>query len=65
MNAEYSSQSAKHSALVAEYDKEKAKLDEIGRTMGTNSKEYQAQQAKVDSLKASVDVSSRAEEENR
>ena len=40
MSGEYAENTNRHNQLVASYEKEKAKLDEIGRTLGTSSKEY-------------------------
>ena len=50
MNNTYGQNSAAQQKVVAELEKEKAKLDEIGRTLGTTSKEYQAQQKVVADL---------------
>lgn len=60
MEAEYKKSGASHKALVAEYDKEKAKLLEIGRTLGTSSTEYKNQQKVVKELEAKVQESSKA-----
>ena len=64
MSSQYSQQTSKHEALVNEYNQEKAKLEEIGRTLGTTSKEYQDQKAKVDSLAQEVQKSTQAQDAN-
>ena len=50
MNATYGKNSQAQKELTAELTKEKAKLDEIGSTLGKTSKEYQDQQKVVDQL---------------
>ena len=50
MNATYGKNSQAQKELTAELTKEKAKLDEIGSTLGKTSKEYQSQQKVVDDL---------------
>ena len=60
MTAEYQKTGQKHEQLVAEYDKEKQKLDELGKTLGTSSKEYQDQQKVVTDLSQEVTKSEKA-----
>lgn len=60
MEAEYKKTETTHKALVAEYDKEKAKLAEIGKTLGTSSTEYKNQQKVVAELESEVQKSSKA-----
>ena len=60
MEAEYKKTETTHKALVAEYDKEKAKLAEIGKTLGTSSTEYKNQQKVVADLESEVQKSSKA-----
>lgn len=50
MNATYGKNSQAQKELTAELTKEKAKLDEIGSTLGKTSKEYQDQQKVVEGL---------------
>ena len=50
MNATYGKNSQAQKELTAELTKEKAKLDEIGSTLGKASKEYQNQQKVVEGL---------------
>ena len=64
MSQQYTTQTQKHDALVKSYDTEKAKLAEIGRTLGTSSKEYQAQAKIVDNLAKEVDKSAKAQDAN-
>ena len=59
MEAEYKKTETTHKALVAEYDKEKAKLAEIGKTLGTSSTEYKNQQKVVADLESEVQKSSK------
>lgn len=60
MEAEYKKSGASHKALVTEYDREKAKLIEIGNTLGKSSAEYKAQQKVVKELEGKVQESSKA-----
>ena len=60
MTAEYQKTGQKHQQLVSEYDKEKQKLDEIGRTLGTSSKEYKDQEKVVSDLAQEVTKSEKA-----
>lgn len=60
MSAEYAKTGEKHKALVDEYNAEKQKLDEIGRTLGTSSTEYKNQQKVVSDLGQEVDKSSKS-----
>ena len=50
MNDTYGKNSTAQKELTAQLTKEKAKLDEIGSTLGKTSKEYQNQQKIIDSL---------------
>lgn len=50
MNATYGKNSTAQKELTAELTKEKAKLDEIGNTLGKTSKEYQEQEKVVNQL---------------
>ena len=50
MNATYGKNSTAQKQLTAELTKERAKLDEIGSTLGKTSKEYQAQEKVVNQL---------------
>lgn len=50
MNATYGKNSTAQKELTAELTKEKAKLDEIGSTLGKTSKEYQDQEKVVSQL---------------
>ena len=59
MEAEYNKTKTSHNALVAQYDKEKAKLAEIGKTLGTSSTEYKNQQKVVAELESEVQKSSK------
>jgi len=60
MEAEYAKNEKAHKDLVAEYDKEKAKLLEIESTMGKSSKEYKDQQKVVSELEGKVQESTKA-----
>ncbi len=60
MEAEYKKTETTHKNLVAEYDREKAKLAEIGKTLGTSSQEYKNQQKVVQELETKVQQSSKA-----
>lgn len=64
MNAEYTKNSSAHDKLVATYQSEKAKLDEIGRTLGTTSQEYKDQEKKVAELAQEVEKSAKAQDQN-
>lgn len=64
MSSAYQTQTAKHTQLVNSYNSEKAKLDEIGRTLGTTSKEYNTQKTAVDGLAKEVAKSTSAQEAN-
>lgn len=50
MNATYGKSSTAQKELTAELTREKAKLDEIGSTLGKTSKEYQTQEKVVNDL---------------
>lgn len=60
LEAEYKKTAATHKALVSQYDQEKSKLAEIGKTLGTSSAEYKAQQKVVAELETEVQKSSKA-----
>lgn len=64
MADQYAINLSKHNDLISEYNKEKAKLEEIVRELGTTSKEYQDQQKKVGDLAMEVDKSTKANEYN-
>lgn len=64
MSSQYKENEEKHKALVAEYDKEKATLEEIGRELGTDSKEYQEQAKVVEALEKEVKESAKAQDAN-
>ena len=57
-------QTANHEKLVNTYNNEKKKLEELGKTLGTSSKEYQDQKAKVDQLAQAVSKSSKNQDAN-
>lgn len=60
VTAEYQKTGQKHQQLVSEYDKEKQKLDEIGKTLGTSSDEYKKQEKVVTQLAQEVTKSEKA-----
>lgn len=64
LSSEQEKNKSKHDALVAEYEQEKAKLQMLGETLGTNSDEYKAQAQVVSDLARDVDKSSTANERN-
>jgi TP901 family phage tail tape measure protein len=64
MSGQYATNTQKHEALVNTYNKEKAELERIGKELGTNSKAYQDQKAKVDALEQEVKQSTEAQEAN-
>lgn len=64
MSTQYETNTNKHKSLVDEYNKEKTKLTEIGKELGTTSKEYQTQKDKVDDLAKEVTKSSNIQEQN-
>ena len=64
LTVEYENSAEAHKALVSQYDKEKRTLEEIGRTLGTSSKEYQEQAKVVDALAQDVAKSSKAFDQN-
>lgn len=59
MQAEYNKTASSHQVLLSKYNDEKAKLDELGRTLGTSSKEYKEQQKVVNDLSQEVNKSSK------
>ena len=60
MQAEYSKTASAHNALLKEYDAEKAKLEQIGNTLGKSSNEYKAQEKVVDDLSREVQDSTKS-----
>lgn len=65
MSSQFDTQTKKHNDLVKSYEDEKAKLEEIGDELGTNSKEYEEQKAKVDALEKEVMKSAKAQDANK
>ena len=63
-SAKMAQQTANHEKLVNTYNNEKKKLEELGRTLGTSSKEYQDQKAKVEQLAQAVSKSSKNQDAN-
>ena len=63
-SAKMTQQTANHEKLVNTYNNEKKKLEELGRTLGTSSKEYQDQKAKVEQLAQAVSKSSKNQDAN-
>lgn len=57
MEQEYSKNTTTHNQLLASYDKEKAKLNEIGNTLGKSSNEYKEQEQAVNKLAVEVQKS--------
>lgn len=57
-------QNLKHSDLVRTYESEKAKLDELGKTVGITSDEYKTQQKKVADLANEVATSTKNQDAN-
>lgn len=64
MNQQYIANTDKHNALIKKYEEEKAKLDYIGKTLGTTSSEYKAQEKVVDDLSKQVDKSTKNQDSN-
>lgn len=64
MSAQFQQQTSNHNKLVSTYNNEKAKLEEIGRTLGTTSKEYQEQASKVSDYAQAVAKSTQAQDAN-
>ena len=60
MSKEYEDAERLHQSFVRSYETEKAKLEEIGKTLGTTSKEYEEQQNVVTKLGQVVEDSSRS-----
>ena len=60
MQADYNKTGASHQELLKKYDAEKAKLDEIGKTLGTSSQEYKDQEKVVTELAQEVTKSEKA-----
>ena len=63
-SAKMAQQTANHEKLVNTYNNEKNKLEELGKTLGTSSKEYQDQNAKVEKLAQAVSKSSKNQDAN-
>ena len=63
-SAKMAQQTANHEKLVNTYNNEKKKLEELGKTLGTSSKEYQDQKAKVEQLAQAVSKSSKNQDAN-
>ena len=61
MDAQYQKNLSKHLELLKKYDDEKAKLDQIGQTLGKTSTEYKAQKKVVSDLEKQVKQSAEAE----
>lgn len=64
MNEQYSKNTSKHNALLQKYEEEKSKLEYIGATLGTTSKEYKAQEKVVEDLAAKVKKSTDNQDAN-
>jgi hypothetical protein len=62
MIEEYDKTAEANKKLNDQYDEEKAKLEEIGRTLGTSSEEYKDQQRAVEELAEEITRSERAYE---
>ena len=54
LQGQYAKNKASHQELVANYNNEKTKLEEIGRTLGTSSEEYKKQAKVVEELESAV-----------
>ena len=61
MDAQYQRSTSKHIELIKKYEDEKAKLEHIGKTLGTTSSEYKAQEKVVSDLEKQVRRSADAE----
>lgn len=61
MDAQYQRSTSKHIELIKKYEDEKAKLEHIGKTLGTTSSEYKAQEKVVADLERQVKQSADAE----
>lgn len=64
MNQQYIANTDKHNALIKKYEEEKAKLEYIGKTLGTTSAEYKAQEKVVNDLSKQVDKSTKNQDAN-
>lgn len=64
MNQQYIANTEKHNALIKKYEEEKAKLEYIGKTLGTTSSEYKAQEKVVNDLSKQVDKSTKNQDAN-
>ena len=64
MVRQYNENIQKHDALVKQYETEKAKLEQIGRELGTSSDEYKAQLHVVEDYAKAVKDSTSAMESN-
>lgn len=60
ITAEYQENKKQHDDLLKQYDEEKEKLDSIGKTLGTSSEEYKAQEKVVAELNGEVEKSASA-----
>ena len=60
MQADYQKTGQTHQQLIQKYDQEKAKLAEIGSTLGTSSQEYKNQEKVVNDLAQEVAKSQKA-----
>lgn len=64
MGSEYQQNQQKHEQLISSYNREKSELERIGRELGTTSPEYKAQAEAVERLKAQVEKSTLANDQN-
>lgn len=64
MSEQYSKNTEKHNALIKKYEDEKAKLEYIGKTLGTTSTEYKDQEKVVEDLAIQVDKSTKNQDAN-
>ena len=64
MSQQYTDNANKHNLLIQKYEDEKAKLDYIGKTLGTTSKEYQDQKKVVEDLAIQVKNSIATQDNN-
>lgn len=64
MSEQYTKSTEKHNALLNKYEEEKAKLDNIGKTLGTTSSEYKQQYKVVADLSEQVSKSTKTQDAN-
>lgn len=64
MSQQYSDNTTKHNLLLQRYEEEKTKLDYIGKTLGTTSKEYKDQKKIVEDLANQVKKSTTVQDQN-